>query len=347
MTTLANTPLLQAYRGETPSRRPIWFMRQAGRYLPEYQAVRGKHSMLDVIRTPALAAEVTLQPLRRFDFDASIIFSDILSPLIGMGIELDFVAGEGPKIFNPITKGDDVARLRVPNVEENVGYTFEAMQRVTAELTPRGIPLIGFSGAPYTLSSYLLDEDSPQTGQTTKKFIWQNRVAWNDLQAKLTEMVAEYLVAQVKLGGASAVQLFDSWVGALSPRNFNEFVAPSLKKILAHVRAHTTVPVVYFGTGLAGLYSEITKLGFDVLGVDWRLSLREAKTLLGKETPLQGNLDPLVLFGSKDDIEKAVTTVLEDARSIRSHVFNLGHGILPATPIESVNEVIRLVRAWR
>lgn len=347
MSSLLNTPLLQAYRGEAPSRRPIWFMRQAGRYLPEYQAVRGKHSMLDVIRTPALAAEVTLQPLRRFDFDASIIFSDILSPLIGMGIELDFVAGEGPKIFNPITTSDDVARLRVPDVEENVGYTFEAMQRVTAELTPRGIPLIGFSGAPYTLSSYLLDEGSPHTGQRTKKFIWQNRGAWNDLQAKLTQLVAEYLVAQVNLGGASALQLFDSWVGALSPSDFGEFVAPSLNKILEYVRARTGVPVVYFGTGLAGLYSEIAKLGFDVIGVDWRLSLREAKLLLGKDTPLQGNLDPLVLFGSRHDIERAVTTVLDDARSIHSHIFNLGHGILPGTPIESVNEVIRLVRAWR
>jgi uroporphyrinogen decarboxylase len=303
--------------------------------------------MLEVIRTPALAAEVTLQPLRRFDFDASIIFSDILSPLIGMGIELDFVAGEGPKIFNPIKRPEDVTRLRIPNVEENVGYTFEAMNRVTAELTPRGIPLIGFSGAPYTLSSYLLDEESPHTGQTTKKFIWRHRDAWNDLQAKLTQMVSEYLVAQVKFGGASAVQLFDSWVGALSPRDFNEFVAPNLKQIVSSIRAETDVPVVYFGTGLAGLYSEIAKIGFDVVGVDWRLSLREARTLLGKEFPLQGNLDPLVLFGSKEDIERAVTGVLEDARTVRSHVFNLGHGILPATPIESVHEVIRLVRAWR
>jgi uroporphyrinogen decarboxylase len=322
-------------------------MRQAGRYLPEYLEVRAKHSMLDVIRTPALAAEVTLQPLRRFDFDASIIFSDILSPLIGMGIELDFIAGEGPKIFNPIKQAADVARLKVPKVEENVGYTFEAMQRVTAELSPRGIPLIGFSGAPYTLSSYLLEEESPQTGQTTKKFIWSERPAWNDLQEKLTEMVAEYLVAQVTVGGASAVQLFDSWVGALSPRDFNEFVAPSLVQILQHVRSKTSVPVVYFGTGLAGLYSSIAPIGFDVIGVDWRLSLKEARGLLGQELPLQGNLDPLVLFGSKDDIARAVTTVLDDARGLRSHIFNLGHGILPRTPIESVHEVIRIVRAYQ
>ena len=347
MSDLKNAPLLQAYRGERPSRRPIWFMRQAGRYLPEYQEVRGKHSMLDVIRTPKLAAEVTLQPLRRFDFDASIIFSDILSPLIGMGIELDFIAGEGPKIFNPVKTAADVARLGVPSVETNVGYTLEAMNRVTAELTPRGIPLIGFSGAPYTLSSYLLDEDSPHTGQSTKKFIWQNRAAWGDLQEKLTQLVSEYLVAQVKLGGASAVQLFDSWVGALSPRDFDLFVAPSLRKIVAHVRSHVDVPVVYFGTGTAGLYSEIAKIGFDVVGVDWRISLTEARALLGKETPLQGNLDPLVLFASTEDREHAVTKVLRDAGGISSHIFNLGHGILPGTPIESVHEVIRLVRAWR
>lgn len=347
MNDLKTAPLLQAYRGETPSRRPIWFMRQAGRYLPEYQQVRGAHSMLDVIRTPALAAEVTLQPLRRFDFDAAIIFSDILSPLIGMGIELDFIAGEGPKIFNPIKSPADVARLVVPNVEANVGYTFEAMNRVTSELTPRGVPLIGFSGAPYTLSSYLLDEESPHTGQTTKKFFLQNPEAWSDLQSKLVEMVAEYLVAQVQLGGASAVQLFDSWVGALSPLDFERFAAPYLTRIVDYVRSQVDVPIVYFGTGTAGLYSSIAKLGFDVVGVDWRTSLQEARLLLGSEIPLQGNLDPLVLFGAQSDIERAVARVLRHAGSIRSHIFNLGHGILPGTPIESVHEVIRLVRAWR
>jgi len=322
-------------------------MRQAGRYLPEYQAIRGKHSMLDVIRTPTLAAEVTLQPLRRFDLDASIIFSDILSPLIGMGIELDFVSGEGPKIFNPITSPSDVARLTVPDPEQNTGYTLEAMNRVTAELSPRGVPLIGFSGAPYTLSSYLLEEESPHTGQTTKKFIWRYPDAWRDLQEKLVQLVAEYLVAQVKVGGASAVQIFDSWVGALSPLDFETLVAPSLRRIVAHVRAQVGVPIVYFGTGTAGLYPEIAKLGFDVVGVDWRTSLRDARKLLGAPVALQGNLDPLVLFASRGDVERAVRRVLEDAREIPAHIFNLGHGILPGTPIENVQSVIDIVRAWR
>jgi uroporphyrinogen decarboxylase len=303
--------------------------------------------MLDVIRTPALAAEVTLQPLRRFDLDGSIIFSDILSPLIGMGIELDFVAGEGPKIFNPITSRSDVARLTVPEPERNIGYTLEAMNRVTAELSPRGIPLIGFSGAPYTLSSYLLAEESPHTGQTTKKFLWRHPEAWRDLQTKLEQLVAEYLVAQVKLGGASAVQLFDSWVGALSPLEFNTLVAPSLHRIVTHVRAHVDVPLVYFGTGTAGLYPEIAKLGFDVVGVDWRIALSDAYRLLGIPVTLQGNLDPLVLFASRAEVERAVGRVLEDARALPAHVFNLGHGLLPGTPIENVQAVIEYVRAWR
>lgn len=347
MTTALASPLIEAYRGGTPARRPVWFMRQAGRYLPEYQAIRGAHSMLDVIRTPALAAEVTLQPLRRFDLDAAIIFSDILSPLIGMGIELDFVAGEGPKIFNPVSSPDDVARLTVPTPEQNIGYTLEAMNRVTAELNPRGIPLIGFSGAPYTLSSYLLDEESPATGQITKKFIWRHPDAWNDLQEKLGQLVAEYLVAQVKLGGCRAVQLFDSWVGALSPLDFSTYVAPGLRRIVTHVRGAVDVPIVYFGTGTAGLYPQIAALGFDVVGVDWRTSMSDALRLLGRQLPLQGNLDPIALFGEKAVVERAVHRVLEDSREVRSHIFNLGHGILPGTPIENVQTVIDCVRAWR
>lgn len=340
---LSSSALLAAYRAARPHRTPVWFMRQAGRFLPEYRAVRAQHRMLDVIRTPELAAEVTLQPLRRFDLDAAIIFADILNPLIGMGISLDFVEGEGPRIFNPVTSASDVARLVVPTPEENVGYTLEAITRCVAELTPRGIPVIGFSGAPFTLSAYLIEGTGTRGLHQVKRFMWQQPEAWHALQEKLTKLVAEYLVAQVG-AGASALQLFDSWLGVLGPLEYEQFVAPHLARIVQQVKSQVAVPVVYFAPASTGLYPQIADLTVDVFGVDWRTSLSHAASLLGGRRALQGNLDPDLLFAPPELLEQRVRSILEERASLPGHVFNLGHGIQPNTPIESVERVLAVIR---
>lgn len=322
-------------------------MRQAGRFLPEYRELRAKHSMLEAIRTPELATEITLQPLRRFDLDAGIIFADILTPLIGMGINIDFVQGEGPKIFNPIKSSADIQKLRLPPPEENVGYTLAAIKMVSGELTPKGIPLIGFSGAPFTLSCYLLEEESPSTAPDVKRFMLQERAAWETLQQKLARLVADYLVAQAE-SGASALQLFDSWVGALAPAEFEVFVAPHLRAILQQVKSRTEAPVVYFGTGTNGLLPLIADLGYDVVGIDWRISLADAARLLPTDIPVQGNLDPLLLANASPAyLEGRVRDVLRERTAFKHHVFNLGHGIVPHTPPDNVTRVLEIVHSER
>lgn len=334
--------LIRAYRGKEHERVPIWFMRQAGRYLPEYRELRAKHSMLDVIRTPELAAEVTLQPLRRFPFDGAIIFADILNPLIGMGIELDFVEGSGPQIGNPIRTASDVERLVVPPAEENVGYTLRAIQRVRRELAPRGIPVLGFAGAPFTLSAYLIEGRSSHNLERVKSFMFTETKAWHALQEKLSLLVADYLVAQCA-AGASAVQLFDSWVGVLAPAEYRAFVVPYLKRIIADVQVRTAAPLVYFSTGTAGMFNEIRKLGSEVVSVDWRVDLNDAAAALGPGVALQGNLDPAILAGPPAHLENTVRALLASGRTLPRWVFNLGHGILPHTPVENVSLVTELV----
>ncbi len=334
---------INACRGIRGERVPVWFMRQAGRYLEEYRAVRKAHSMLDVIRTPELAAQVTLQPIDRFGFDAAIIFADILNPLIGMGIELDFVEGEGPVIGNPVRGLDDIRRLRVPDPTENTGYTLEAIRAVSTALAPRGVPLIGFSGAPLTLSAYLLEGGRVGNLERVKKLFLTEPAAWHELQEKLTALVSSYLIAQAN-AGAAALQLFDSWLGAIGPAQFDEFVAPYLKRIVEIVRASCDVPMIFFATGTAGLFGKYAELGFDVYGVDWRSSLPDAQRLIGERFPLQGNLDPLLLLGDRSNLDKNVRRILEESRVLKSHIFNLGHGILPPTPVDQVQRVLELVR---
>lgn len=338
--------LVQAYRGKRGSRPPVWMMRQAGRFLPEYREVRAKHRMLDVIRTPELAAEVTLQPLRRFPLDAAIIFADILNPLIGMGIELDFVEGEGPKIFNPPRNRADIEALTIPDPQSNVGYTLEAIGIVAKELAERGLPVIGFSGSPYTLSCYALGGSSRKNFAEVRKFMLSNPAEWHLLQEKLTTLVSDYLVAQVE-AGASAVQLFDSWVGTLAPAEFESFVAPYIQKIINHVHAETNAPLCFFGTGTAALLPRIGEFGADIVGIDWRVPLDHAAKLLGKPCPLQGNLDPLLFHSSQDYLAGRVNEILEQGASLPAHVFNLGHGINPDTPISAVEHMLKIVTDYR
>lgn len=334
--------LIQNFRGEITDRKPIWFMRQAGRYLPEYRAIREKYRMLEVIKTPELASEVTLQPLRRFDLDAAIIFADILNPLMGMGIELDFVQGEGPKIFNPVRSVSDIDKLVVPDMSISTDYTMEAIRLVAAQLNPRNIPVIGFSGAPFTLSSYMIEGGHVGNLVNTKKLMFNEPKAWDKLQRKLVDLISDYLLCQAK-SGVSAVQIFDSWLGLLSVEQYKTFVKPYLREIIQNVRSATEIPVVFFSTGTYHLMEEINQLDVNVVGVDFRINISQAKKILDKKFCLQGNLDPLYLFSNKEVLEKEVKAILDQTKEF-PHVFNLGHGILPATPIENVEYVIEVIR---
>ncbi len=334
---------IEACRGKRGARPPVWFMRQAGRYLPEYREIRAKSSMLEVIRTPELAAEVTLQPIRRFGFDAAIIFADILNPLIGMGAELDFVEGEGPVISNPIRSHADVERMKVPDTEANTGYTAEAIRLVVQELTPRNVPLIGFAGAPFTLSAYLIEGGKIGSLQRVKEFMFTNPESWRLLQTKLVDMLSAYLVSQVR-AGASALQIFDSWLGQLSPLQYQEYVEPYLHKIISAVREKTDVPLIFFSTGTAGLYPYFSRLDIDVLGVDWRINLLDAGRITENKMPLQGNLDPILLIQGGQALEREVRYILEQGRELSSFIFNLGHGILPPTPIAHVERTLAIIR---
>jgi len=317
-------------------------MRQAGRYLPEYRALREGNTMLQMVMNPELACEVTLQPLRRFKLDAGIIFADILTPLIGMGASLEFRKGEGPVIDNPVRTRGDVERLRLPHPEENVGYTLEAIKLVVKELAGK-TPLIGFCGAPFTLASYLIEGESPGDLQYTKGLMVRDSETWHLLQTKLTTLSVEYLLAQVN-AGCQALQIFDSWLGFVGPREYQEFVEPYLVSLVKQVRARTDVPVIFFATGVAGLMPRLAKLDVTAFGVDWRVSLRQARELIGRDLPLQGNLDPQLLTGDWSYIERSVRAILDDASGISSHIFNLGHSILPHTPVENVERLVDLVK---
>jgi len=334
--------LVRAYRGEKTERAPIWLMRQAGRYLPEYREIRAKNSMLDVIRTPELALRVTLQPIERFRFDAAIIFADILTPLIGMGIELDFVQGEGPCIGNPVRTLADIEKLAVPPPEENVGYTLRAIALASQALAVTSTPLIGFSGAPFTLTCYLCDQGDLELGVTREVMLKEPR-AWSLLQEKLVRLVAEYLVAQVD-AGAAAVQIFDSWAGVLSPEEFEKYSLPYLQSIVRQVRARTKVPIVYFATNSKALLPALKGLPVDAFGVDWRVRLIEANEILGQQFALQGNLSPKLFCEAWEPIADEARLILEEGRRLRGFVFNLGHGILPATPLENVEKLVQLVK---
>ncbi len=333
---------IDTLKGRSSSETPIWLMRQAGRYLPEYRALREHNSMLQMVMTPELACEVTLQPLRRFPLDAGIIFADILTPLIGMGVNLEFRKGEGPVIDNPVRRVEDIDRLRVPAPEENVGYTLEAIKLVVSELSGK-IPLIGFCGAPFTLATYLVEGQSPGDLQYTKRMITGEPEAWHTLQTKLAKLSADYLVAQVE-AGCESLQIFDSWLGYVGPREYDVFIEPYLQSLIEQVRSRTDVPIVFFATGVAGLFPRLAKLRVDAFGVDWRLTLPQAKQLLGLDLPLQGNLDPQLLAGDWSYVESSARAILAEAKSIPAHVFNLGHGILPHTPVDNVERLVALVK---
>lgn len=319
---------IRACRGEVVDTTPVWFMRQAGRYMAEYRALRAKYRMLELCKTPELAVEVTLQPIRAHAVDAAILFADLLLPLEPMGAPFDFLAGEGPVVEHPVRTAADIAALRLIEPEDGLGYVLETIRLLRRELDGK-TPLIGFAGGPFTLASYLIEGGKSSHYVLTKRLMFAEPQLWHELAGKLAEVVRRFLRAQID-AGAQAVQLFDSWVGALGPDDFAQYVEPHLAHILKDLEA-TGVPVIHFGTGTQSLLELQQRAGGTVIGVDWRTSLEEAARRLGPNTVLQGNLDPVALFAPRAVLEEKLARVVSAGRSAKSHIFNLGHGILPET----------------
>ena len=337
-----NDRFLKACLRQSVDRTPVWFMRQAGRYMAEYQAIRRRYSILDVCKTPALAAEVTLQPIQRFQLDAAIIFADILLPLEAMGLHLEFVEGKGPVIDNPIRDEAGIVQLRSVDGEA-FGYAGDAIRQAREALDGR-VPLIGFAGAPFTLASYAIEGGSSRDYARTKQLMFSQPIVWHQLMSKLSAVVVEYLRVQSR-AGAQAIQLFDSWVGSLSPGDYEEYVLPHVQSIFSALRVEG-LPLIYFGTGTAGLLPLMRKAGSDVMGVDWRIRLDEGWAMVGYDMGIQGNLDPLVLFAPEKEIERRIRDIMQQAAGRPGHIFNLGHGILPTTPLSSVEFAIECVRRF-
>jgi uroporphyrinogen decarboxylase len=338
-----NDRFLRACRCEKTDVTPVWFMRQAGRYMPEYRALREKHTLLELCKTPELATEVTLQPLR-LGVDAAILFADILLPLEPMGASFEFAKGEGPVIHEPVATRAQIDRLRVIDPEEGLGYVLAALRSIKKELAAQKngpVPLIGFAGAPFTLASYLVEGGKSAHFAKTKRLMYAEPEAWNVLMGKLAEVVRRYLRKQIE-AGADAVQLFDSWVGQLSPDDYRDFVQPHVAHILKDVEK-AGVPVIHFGTGTHSLLELQRDAGGTVIGLDWRTPLAEGWARVGHDRAVQGNLDPTVLFAPIDVAKKHARRVLDAAGGRIGHVFNLGHGILPETPVDTVKAVIDYV----
>ena len=308
--------------------------------MSEYRALREKYSLLELCRTPDLATEVTMQPVRRIEVDAAILFSDLLLPLEPMGIRFDFVRGEGPAIENPIQSPDDVEGLRRFEPREALSYVLQAIRQIKRELRGR-IPLIGFAGAPFTLASYAIEGGHSNNFAKTKAMMYGTPDAWHRLCALFADRIADYLDAQIE-AGVDAVQVFDSWVGALNARDYREFILPHTKRIFDSLRKHT-VPAIHFGVGTGSILHELREAGGDVIGADWRTPLDEAWERIGFDRAVQGNLDPTLLLGPIDRVLAAADDVIARAGGRPGHIFNLGHGLLPSTPLEHVQALARYV----
>jgi uroporphyrinogen decarboxylase len=315
-------------------------MRQAGRYMSEYRALREQYSLLELCRTPDLATEVTLQPVRRLEIDAAILFSDLLLPLEPMGIRFDFIRGEGPAIENPIQEAADIDRLRTFEPREALAHVLQAIRQVKTELAGR-LPLIGFGGAPFTLASYAIEGGHSNNFARTKALMYGNPAAWHRLCERLSTITSEYLQAQIE-AGVDAVQVFDSWVGALNARDYREFVFSHSKRIFDALKP-TGVPTIHFGVGTGAILPDLREAGGDVIGADWRTPLDEAWERIGFDRAVQGNLDPTLLLGPLDRMLSAADDVLARAGGRPGHIFNLGHGMLPMTPVEHVQVLARHV----
>ncbi|WP_433721328.1 uroporphyrinogen decarboxylase [Actinoplanes sp. CA-051413] len=337
-TILEDSAFVRACRGLPVPHTPVWFMRQAGRSLPEYRKIRAGVGMLESCRRPDLVTEITLQPVRRHGVDAAILFSDIVVPLAAAGVDLDIVAGTGPVVAEPIRTAADVARLR-PLEPADVGYVDEAVRLLVPELGP--IPLIGFAGAPFTLASYLIEGGPSRTYLKTKAMMYGEPDLWHALLGKLADITLAFLRVQAG-AGVSAVQLFDSWAGALSEADYRRYVLPHSAKVLGGL-ADAGVPRIHFGVGTAVLLRAMGEAGADVVGVDWRTPLDEATTLIGADKAVQGNLDPAILFAPWEVVEREARRVLAEGKAAPGHIFNLGHGVMPETDPDVLTRLVELI----
>ena len=338
--TTTTAPLLAAARCEPAAHTPVWFMRQAGRYLPEYRAIRERHTLLEIVAQPELAAEVTLQPVRRLGVDAAILFADILLPLVPMGLGLAFEKGEGPVIRNPVRSAGDVARLAPVDVAESLGPVLDAIRLVRRELD-ESVPLIGFAGAPFTVACYAIEGGSSRNFLEAKRLMYGAPDIWNAFMSRLVTVLGDYLAAQVE-AGAQALQVFDSWAGALSPDDYRRYVLPHSRRLFQRLET-LGVPTIHFGVDTSTLLELLREAGGDVIGLDWRMPLDQGWRRIGEERAVQGNLDPTALFAPRAELEARVRDILDRAAGRPGHIFNLGHGLLPSTPVDAVRAVVDLV----
>ncbi|KAF0140679.1 MAG: uroporphyrinogen decarboxylase [Stygiobacter sp.] len=326
MTKIINDLFLRACKGKSVERTPIWIMRQAGRYLPEYRAVRKKSDFITMCKTPELASEVTIQPVDLIGVDAAIIFSDILVIPEAMGMKLEMIESKGPKLYDPIRKASDIDKLKTIDAVKDLKYVLDAVSMTKRELNGR-VPLIGFAGSPWTLMTYMVEGGGSKSFSEIKKFIYNQPEAAHKLLDKIADAVAEYLSAKIE-AGANAVQIFDTWGGLLSPADFEEFSLSYIEKIISQIKRKDE-PVIVFAKGVHYKLNKLAESGADVIGLDWTMDLGKVRNKIGKKVALQGNLDPTVLYGSEEKIRTEAVNVLKSFGKHKGHIFNLGHGILP------------------
>lgn len=338
-----NSRFLDACRRRPTDVRPVWFMRQAGRYLKPYRDIRGKYTLLQLCKRPDLAAQITLMPIEILDVDAAIIFADLLLPLEPMGLKLRFAAGEGPIIDNPVRTSGDIDTLSTANTDD-LGYVGESIQIVVKALAGR-VPVIGFVGAPFTMACYAIEGGSSRTFLRTKQLMYNNETLWRRLMGKLVDVLGPYGILQVT-AGARAIQVFDTWVGALGPDDYVRYVAPYSRALVERIRS-TGVPVIHFGTGAGGFFRELHAAGGDVLSIDWRLNIDQAWMDVSYRSAIQGNLDPAALFAPLPELKAKVFELLKRTGSRPGHIFNTGHGIMPETPVDHVRAVVGYVREFK
>lgn len=333
---------LDACRRRPTDARPVWFMRQAGRYLRQYREIRARHGILEMCKRPDLAATVTLQPVELLDVDAAIIFADLLLPVEPMGLRLHYAPGEGPVIDNPVHTSEDIDSLSTANTDD-LGYVGEAITMVVRALAGR-VPVIGFVGAPFTLASYMIEGGGSRRFIRTKRMMYADETMWRRLMGKIVDVLAPFAQLQVA-AGARAIQVFDSWVGALGPDDYVRFVQPYSRALIERIRS-TGVPVIHFGTGASGFFRELHAAGGDVMGMDWRINIDQAWTDISYRSAIQGNLDPVALFAPLSELRQKVIELLKRTGTRPGHIFNVGHGILPETPPDNVRAVVELVHEF-
>jgi uroporphyrinogen decarboxylase len=338
-----NSRFLEACRRRPTDVRPVWFMRQAGRYMKQYRDIRAQHGILELCKRPDLAAQITLQPVEILDVDAAIIFADLLLPVEPMGLKLRFAAGEGPIIDNPVRNSSDIDSLSISNTDD-LGYVGETIQLVSKALAGR-VPVIGFVGAPFTMASYMIEGGPSRNFVRTKQMMYRDETLWRRLMGKLVDVLGAFGVLQVS-AGARIIQVFDSWAGALGPDDYVRFVAPYSRALIERIRS-AGVPVIHFGTGAAGFFRELHAAGGDVMGVDWRVNIDQAWMDISYRSAVQGNLDPAALFAPLPELRMRINELLRRTGSRPGHIFNLGHGILPETPVENVKACVEIVREFK